>query len=289
MKGLSPRNETEREFIKIFGDLCYGRSRFQVWDDFVHMAALSIVNAVDKKHFDEREDRYKRIVKPYKPKEMEGFVKLFSMTVLALESNPWQDFLGDLYMRCDLGNDHAGQFFTPYHICEFMAQCIIGNEEPIKDHIERHGYISLCDPCIGGGAMMIGAAQALHSQGINYQQCAVFAGQDIDPTVAMMAYIQLSLIGFPGYIHVGNSLTDPMTGHALFGDGKETTYYTPFFFSERMETLRKVAIMRNLLQSVGGMEKQQAVPSGDTGPPTIEISKDEGKAASGKFIFFFDS
>ena len=316
MKGLSPRNEDEREFIKTFDSLCYGQSRFQVWADFVHMFALSIVNAVDKVHFEEREKRYLRIVKPYKKEQLEGFAQLARTTVLALEKNPFQDFLGELYMRCDLGNEHTGQFFTPYHICELMAQCIIGNEDSTKAHVEKYGYISLCDPCIGGGAMMIGAAQALHSQGINYQQCAVFVGQDIDYTVAMMAYIQLSLLGCPGYIRVGNSLTDPMTGHVLFGDGKDTTFYMPMFFSERFEILRQAAIFRKLLCSVGENEKKSpeqaisvdnqaksvdeppksvdeiAIPAEEPkkepdGPPIIEISKKKGKALVGQTMFDF--
>ena len=132
MKGLTPRNEKEREFMKTFDDLCYGQSRYKVWDDFVNMAALSIVNAVDKKNFDVREDRFMRIRRAYSEKQFNGFAHLFSITALALEENPWQDFLGELYMRCDLGNDHAGQFFTPYHICEMMAKIII----PARVHLQ---------------------------------------------------------------------------------------------------------------------------------------------------------
>lgn len=311
MKGLSPRNEDEREFIKIFDSLCYGQSRFQVWADFVHMFALSIVNAVDKVHFEEREKQYLRIVKPYKKEQMEGFAQLARTTVLALEKNPNQDFLGELYMRCDLGNEHTGQFFTPYHICEFMAKIIVDGQSNAEDDIEKHGYTALCDPCIGGGAMMIGAAQALRDKGINYQQQAIFVGQDIDYTVAMMAYIQLSLLGCPGYVVVGNSLTEPMTGHVLFGEGTDRTYYMPMFFSERMEMLRKAELMRRLFHSVCSTDKaaieeppqeqpaaaieetapaaeeHTEAPAVEDGPAVIEISKKKGKALVGQIMFDF--
>lgn len=319
MKGLLPRNEDEREFIKVFDSLCYGQSRFQIWADFVHMFALSIVNAIDKAHFEEREKRYLRIVKPYKAADMEKFAHLARITVMALEHNPNQDFLGELYMRCDLGNDHTGQFFTPYHICELMAKIIVDGQVSAKDDIKNKGYISIVDPCIGGGAMLIGAAQALRDMGINYQQECIFVGQDIDYTVAMMAYIQLSLLGCPGYVVVGNSLTEPMTGNVLFGEGTERTYYTPMFFSEKFDFLRRIEIFKNLFYSTGAAEKppmpqpeatvsknetvaeepeptepepaeeQEAVPViALEGPAVIEVSKRKGKALAGQIMFDFD-
>ena len=180
MKGLTPRNEKEREFMKTFDDLCYGQSRYKIWDDFVHMAALSIVNAVDKKFFQVREERFMRIRKPNSEKEFNGFAHLFSITALALEENPWQDFLGELYMRCDLGNDHAGQFFTPYHICEMMAKVIIAGEEgKIRQEVKERGYVSLCDPCIGGGAMMIGGGPGPLGPGGDFTQGRVLCAPGI--------------------------------------------------------------------------------------------------------------
>lgn len=105
---MTPRNEDEKAFMKTFDALCYAQSRYKVWADFVCMTAISLVNTVDKTHFEKREEQYKRIVKGYKPEQMRGFVDLLAITVGALERNPFQDFLGDLYMRCDLGNEHAG-------------------------------------------------------------------------------------------------------------------------------------------------------------------------------------
>ena len=296
--------------MKTFDDLCYGQSRYKVWDDFVHMAALSIVNAVDKRFFAEREKRFLAIRKPYTDKQFEGFAQLFAITAKALEANPFQDFLGELYMRCDLGNDHTGQFFTPYHISEMMAKSILAGQDSLVPHqIERDGYVALCDPCIGGGAMMIAGAQALYDAGINFQQEAVFACQDIDYTVAMMAYIQLSLIGCPGYVVVGNSLTEPMTGHVLFSEDSERCFCTPLFFSEKMEFLRRMAIFKSVVYSIGGAEKPKEQPPAATveesstiqrpeakteppkpaleGPPVIEVSKRKGKALEGQIMFDF--
>ncbi len=41
---------------------------------------------------------------------------------MGMEQNPDQDFLGELYMLCELGNDASGQFFTPYDVCRCMVE-----------------------------------------------------------------------------------------------------------------------------------------------------------------------
>ena len=38
---------TKKEFIKIFNEMCYSRSGWQVWSDLISTMACSIANAVD--------------------------------------------------------------------------------------------------------------------------------------------------------------------------------------------------------------------------------------------------
>lgn len=52
--------------------------------------------------------------------------------------------------------------------------------------------------------------------------------------VGMMAYVQLSLLGCPGYIVIANSLTNPVIGSPLQPaeqEGQEF-WYTPLYFSQ---------------------------------------------------------
>ena len=46
-------------------------------------------------------------------------------------------------------------------------------------------------------------------------------------TVALMCYIQLSLLGVAGYVKIGNSITDPITDK----DSYENYWFTPMYFS----------------------------------------------------------
>lgn len=237
-----------KEFLKVFKELCYSRSAWEVWADVITVMACSMANAVDKAEprHSNREREYARCIK--RLGGVEKPAELFAILVEALERNPDQDFLGALYMNLELGNHWKGQFFTPYNICRFMAEITIGD---CQAEIDKEGWISICDPCIGGGAMMIAAANAARRQNVNYQNHVLIVGQDIDRVVAMMAYIQISLLGCPGYIVVGNSLTNPIAGSVLEPVEKESQefWYTPFYFSEVWHYRRLFANMDRIFRN----------------------------------------
>ena len=131
--------------------------------------------------------------------------------VLALELNPEQDFLGKLYTSLNLQDEGRQQHFTPYSVCELMADITMEN---VLKQVKENGYITINDPCCGAGATLIAGVHAarkvLMKSGLNFQNHVLVAAQDIDETVALMCYIQLSLLGVAAYIKVGDSLTAPM-------------------------------------------------------------------------------
>lgn len=109
------RTTAQKDFAGAFAELCYNKHTWQVWADFVEAAAIALHNTCDRtsiKH-GEREVRYHQIMNGYSPKEQAVFPKLFAMLCAALEQNPEQDFLGDMFMRLELGSHWHGQFFTP--------------------------------------------------------------------------------------------------------------------------------------------------------------------------------
>lgn len=246
---------TEKEFLEVFRPLCYSRSTWQVWEDIMTAIACSISNAVDRSrpHFEKREKEYADCIK--RIGSVETAARILHIIVMALENDPGQDFLGKMYMSLELGNHWKGQFFTPYDVCRMMAEMNFG--DGIQAEAERKGYISVCDPCVGAGAMLIAAANAMKRAKLNYQTNAVFVGQDVDRIVAMMAYIQISLIGCPGYIIVGNSLTNPPTGHVLFPRDTEgqDVWITPLFMHDIWEMRRTKELMLGLFGGTATTEK----------------------------------
>lgn len=239
----------QRELEKLYNKLCGRYSRYEVWQDMVWMVATAISNSVDKRYFDQREANYMRIVQKYSEDEIKVFPEFFTHIVLGMEESPDCDFLGELYMNLELGNKHAGQFFTPYCVCQAMASMTI-DDATLKEQLDRQGWISINDCACGAGATLVAAANYLQSIKVNYQQQALFVAQDVDATVALMCYIQLSLLGCAGYVVIGNTLTEPQVGPVLFGENSSRCWYTPMFFHPVWATRRAIAQARAMFGAV---------------------------------------
>lgn len=204
------RKESHTEFYKVFSGMCQTRSSWEVWADFVAMTALTIAHAFDREDqtHDDREQEYIRTIKRYSKNEQEGFPKLFALTVEALEAEPDQDFLGEMFMALDLGNHWKGQFFTPYSICRMMSEITITD---LEARIEKKGWVGIQDPCCGAGALLIATRNTMVRQKRGPRE-ALYVAQDVDRTAALMCYIQLSLLGCAGYVVVADSLLNPVVG-----------------------------------------------------------------------------
>lgn len=238
---------TEKDFLDIFRTLCYSRSAWQVWADVISAMACSLSNAVDRTpgRYEKREKEYEQCIK--RLGSVETVAKLFAVVTMALENNPDQDFLGKMYMGLELSNHWRGQFFTPYNICRMMAEMMI-SQEKAQAEVQKQGYIAVNDPACGAGATLIAAANSFRRCGVNYQSQVMFVANDIDRIVAQMCYIQLSLLGCPGYVAVANTLSNPVVGDVLEPHEKEGQefWYTPFFFGAVWQQRRAMEKLKRL-------------------------------------------
>lgn len=247
-----PRFNTnhQNKIAEIFRKLHSGRhNHWTVWADFVTMAACSLSYA-DIERREERERLYADISKKYTESELVLFSEMFAEVVLGFEENPDQDLLGEMFMRLELGSGRKGQFFTPYNVCKAMASISAGD---LKAEIDKRAYISVNDPCCGAGALLIAFANEAKRQGINYQQCIEFVAQDIDFTVAMMCYIQLSLLGCAGYVIVGNSLLPPDP------EEKQNIWYTPLYFLKTWHWRRTFKALSQVTEKAEAQNRQTSL------------------------------
>ena len=239
----------QSEFQKLFSTLCYSRSNWQVWSDFITMSATAISNIYDREGqtHNEREKQYMELIRAYTKDELDILARLLSIVVLALDDNPRQDFLGEVFQGLGLNSHWKGQFFTPYHICEFMAEITLGNAET---EIRKKGWIGINDPACGAGALLIAARNAMVKRGLP-SYGALFVAQDIDRTAALMCYIQLALLGCAGYVIVGDSLLHPPTGHPLCPNPTPEldVWYLPMFYEPAWHYRRMWHSLDTILRS----------------------------------------
>lgn len=234
------------EFHSKFRQLLSPKYRpIDIWRDFIVMSACAMSNAVDKTHYDEREKRYLETINKYEKSQQHIFPELYADVVMALEENPEQDFLGDMFMDLHLNNEELKQIFTPYHVCQLMADVTMEN---LVEQVEENGYITINDCCCGAGANLIAAINTaknkLGKTGLNFQNHILIIGQDIEEVVALMTYLQISLLGVAGYVKVGNSITDPMT----LTDNIKNYWFTPMYFSDVWHTRRMLSRITDLFK-----------------------------------------
>jgi type I restriction-modification system DNA methylase subunit len=221
----------EKEFLNRFNLLCQTRNNWQVWADFITVTAIAISNAVDTEMetHAKREQEYESCIERLGGKDVPA--EMFAIIIMAIEENPEQDFLGNLFMKLELGSHWKGQFFTPYHLCKAMSEINISN---IENVINKKGWASVNDPACGAGATLIAMANAMKNHNINYQNHALFVAQDIDRITGMMCYIQLSLLECAGYVVIADTLCNPLPGKALFPEPNENheLWFTPMYLSD---------------------------------------------------------
>ena len=205
-------NPHKKKILKAIQKLGCSHSTWRVFGDFVELSALAVANSMESKASDvwrKREKQYLDTIGRYTPGEQKLFPEMFADLADALTyeltwNNAPVDILGELFHELELHNKYAGQFFTPQHICDFMGAISLGDG---GGEIREHGYISVCEPCCGSGAMVLGFMKAMLGKELNYCTQLLVAATDIDLKCVHMCYLQLSLYGVPAVVTHGNALT----------------------------------------------------------------------------------
>jgi hypothetical protein len=204
--GLDGTDHT-KELLRLIRTTAHRWSQHEVFADFVELSSLSFSNAVDPRQFDVREARYLEIAKKYPRDEFERFPRMLGHLTLAMEqccvTGELTDVLGGVYMQLELGNERAGQFFTPYPVSRLIAAMLVGDGAEAREK----GFIDLSEPACGAGGMVIAMADALQQAGPNYQSAMHATCIDIDPRCVHMTYLQLSLLHIPAVVLHGNALS----------------------------------------------------------------------------------
>lgn len=186
-------------FVRSFNKIAAHRHRYEVFRDFVTMAAIAMHNAIRDNPVLEAE--YLQVVKRYERSQVNEICGLYAKLVTLLNSEP-QDVLGPLYMELELGNTQAGQFFTPHAVSELMARVTYGDE---LQNLTKP-FITLSEPACGAGGMVLAFVKVMLSHGHDPAKRLWVQCQDVDRTAALMCYVQLSLWNVPAVVIVGNTL-----------------------------------------------------------------------------------
>lgn len=191
-----------KQFESIISGLAGKYRQWDIFRDFVEMSALALSQPLNFQKG--REERYLEIAKRYSKDELIKISHLLSVVVEALEEKP-QDFLGECYQQLGLSSKQNGQFFTPYYLCQMMAQMVASSEE--VDALEVGKYITVNEPACGAGANIIALFEHYRKHKVDTNRKVFVVAQDIDRMCAHMCFVQFSLLDIPAQVIIGNTLT----------------------------------------------------------------------------------
>lgn len=186
-------------FIKCFEAFGPKHNRYQVMSDFALFGSAALHNAVALSQ--DLEDEYLRAAKRYDREELSRHAELLATVVAGLEAGG-EDFLGQAFMTLELGNERAGQFFTPWHVSKMMAQ--ISHGEALSNLGGE--FVTFSEPACGAGGMILAFAEVMREAGHNPQRQLWVQAWDIDSLPARLCYIQLALLHIPAEIVIGDTL-----------------------------------------------------------------------------------
>lgn len=238
--------KAQKQIKNIINRMSGKYSRYSIFRDFIILAACSISNSVDKSQWKNREKMYMDSISKYEKKEAEKFAEMLALTVLAYESR-MGDFIGELYMSMEFGNKDVGQFFTPYNLSRMMAGFL-----DVKP--DENGIVTLNEPAVGSGGMVVAYAEKMKLAGLNYQKQLRVVCNDIDYDVVKMCYIQLSLLGIDAIVEQRNTL-------APLDNPPGEIWFTPMHIMNlaREQQREKTEKMVSGMQKVLSLEKHEPI------------------------------
>ncbi len=117
---------------------------------------------------------------------VEAMVRALGELMLAAQEG-YQDVLGPVFEAVGASSDGLGQFFTPRPVCQLLARMQLEGATPHEDG----SPITIYDPCVGSGGMLLAAAEVAEELGLEVE----LHGSDIDPVCVQMSRLNLMIHG----------------------------------------------------------------------------------------------
>ena len=192
------------------GSISRSRSVGNVFSDWLEIAAIAMHQLPYKSGDLEKDAAFAspeanclERMKLYSQEELGIFSELLGMTLAAPHAGHG-DFLGEIAGEAALPSKRGGQFFTPYHLCQAISKMTFGD---VQAAVAEKGLLTVCEPAVGAGALVIASAEEIASQGVDPRAHVQFDCTDISRDAFNMAYIQLSSLGLQAVVRHGNTLS----------------------------------------------------------------------------------
>ncbi|MEL7223994.1 MAG: N-6 DNA methylase [Cyanobacteria bacterium J06576_12] len=259
-------SKVKQQFGAQLKSLSASQSPHRVFSDWLEIAAITLHQLpyhsgelAKDSAFETLEAQYMERIKAHDRENLFSFSEMLSLLIMA-HNGSYGDFLGDIAGEYELLNKHVGQFFTPYHLCRLLAKMSIGD---VRSLVEEKGIITVCEPAVGAGGLVIATAEEAASQGVDPRAYIQFDCTDVSRDAFNMAYIQLSALGLQAVVRHGNTLSGEYWEH------RPTPQLRMFeqWLAPRRKEQRLIQAMRSVLAGTCPAE-----PEAWDSPPVYETT-----------------
>lgn len=214
----------------------YGHSLRMVYADFLQLAVCSFLSDRTPDH--PREKQYCQILEKYREREQKEAFPVMLAAIAEYMRDTGNECLSILWEEIG-ANLNMEQFFTPYAVCDFMAETEI-QQISWENYSHRHP-LYICDPACGGGRTLIASLKQIPAKHAD-KICMI--GIDIDESVCNIALLNMLFFNANAFIIHGNALeqsawhiysaTHHVSGGAIFEitDQNEKDLIRLFAFSK---------------------------------------------------------
>ena len=254
-------NIHRKNFVELLNKLAYDRSRWNVFTDFLQIAAITLSNVNDpaylnafKDIIEERNKRCKSVIDSYRKDSQELFQQMLYELVEELETychGNYTDVLGEVFHDLNFQNEWQGQFFTPQNVATMAGMMLAGGPR-MEAKVKQRGFVTFEEPCCGGGAMIYGFAAGMYKAGFNPCQELLIVARDLDERCVLMTFIQCSLYGLPAIV---------MHQNTLVGNVFNQPWYTPIFITKGWH-LKALDLLDNQESNQEPQPKQEEIALG---------------------------
>lgn len=184
------------DFRTILERLSHRHDHGQVFESFLRLAACALAAQT-------REAEYLEEAKRWQKADLDLFAQALGALIMEMETRPFEDILGKSYLESAQsvkGRKRGGEFHTPKHVCDLMAQIVLGDVASLP----AAGPITVCEPACGAGAMILSLGEACPPE---VRRRLRVTAIDINRAACDMAFINTTLWGVPTRVIHGNSLS----------------------------------------------------------------------------------
>lgn len=168
-----------------------GRSFADLFDDFLEMSLAMLCNNPS--------EHQRKLLQSTLSDERKRTAFLTALSAYGEAAENYHDPLGDAFMY-RISHGQNGQFFTPEHVCDFMARVLDLQNE------------TMTDPCCGSGRFMLAGLKVARENG---QEPIIYAN-DLSYTCARMCLLNLLVNCARGEVSCGNSLLMDISNFRFF-------------------------------------------------------------------------